>query len=191
MRKFYLLLLLIVSVSITAQQIREIQISQNGKKTIVHLEINGTFLSMDTDGNISQINSNQKGNMKLNEQTTGTFQGDVEIDYDDPKSISTKKAYFDYYDDFYSYRSGKLKSVDDISIDYYDGFYSYQNGKLKSIGNLKFTYFDGFYDYQKGKLKSINNLEFTYYDDFYKYRSGKLKSIKGNNNKIQITVFND
>ncbi|MGA9211301.1 hypothetical protein [Kaistella sp.] len=191
MKKFYILLLLSSFYLFKAQEIKEIFIAQNGNKAIVNLYFEGTTLSLDTYGNLLQMNMPSESNVLLNQSTAATFQNDVELNYRDPNTTISKESHFQYYNDFYSYNSGKLKSVYGIPFKYYDDFYVYQTGKLNSVGDLKFKYYDDFYKYQKGKIKSIGNITFTYHDDFYKYKTGKLKSIKGNTSNIKITVFND
>lgn len=191
MKELSLLLLLAGFSPIQAQEIKEIFIEQNGKKSIVNLVLNDVSISIDTKGNLLQMNL-QSGNKRLlDKNTTVTFQNDTEIDYRDPTSSYTNDGNLEYYDNFYDYSSGKLKTVNKFNFDYYDGFYSYQKGNLKSIGDVKFTYYDQFNSYEKAKIKSIGNVTFTYHDNFYQYKSGKVKSIKGNNNNIKITVFND
>lgn len=191
MKKLSLLLLLANFSTMQAQEIKEIFIEQNGIKSIVNLVLNDVSISIDTKGNLLQINLQSSDKGLLNNNTNSTFQNDIEIDYRDPKSSYSKDGNLEYYDNFYDYSSGKLKTVHRFNFDYYDGFYSYQKGNVKSVGDIKFTYYDQFNSHEEGKIKSIGNITFTYHDNFYPYKSGKLKSIKGNNNNIKITVFND
>ncbi len=191
MNKLSLLLFLAGFLTIQAQQITEIFIEQNGNKSIVNLVLNDVSMSIDTEGNLLQMNLQSGYKGLLDKNINVTFQNDIEIDYRDPKSAYSGHGNFDYYDNFNDYSSGKLKTVNKFKFDYYDGFYSYQKGNLKSVGDLVFTYYDQFNSYEKGKIKSIGNVTFTYHDNFYQYKSGKLKSIKGNKNNIKITVFND
>ena len=191
MNKLSLLLLLASFSTIQAQEIKEIFIDQNGIKSIVNLVLNDVSISIDTKGNLLQMNLHSGDKGLLNNNTNAIFQNDAEIDYRDPKSSYSKDDNLEYYDNFYDYSSGKLKTVNKFNFDYYDGFYSYQKGNLKSIGDVKFTYYDQFNSHEEGKIKSIGNVTFTYHDNFYPYKSGKLKSIKGNKNNIKINVFND
>ena len=191
MKKLSLLLLIAGFSTIQAQKIKEIYIAQDGHKSIVHLDLNDVSISIDTKGNLLQMNLQSGDKGLLNNITNATFENDTEIDYRDPKSSYSKDDHLDFYDNFYDYSSGKLKTVNKFKFDYYDGFHSYQKGNLKSIGDLKFTYYDQFNSHEEGKIKSIGNVTFSYHDDFYEYKAGKLKSIKGNKNNIKITVFND
>ena len=191
MRKIYLLFILFSSVSLFSQQLQEISISQKSQKEIISLTIGNAAISIDTNGNLSNAMIESKSKVRLNNQTGTTFQGDADIDYDDPKSFSKKDDIFDYYDNFSDYNSGKIESINGIKFEYYDGFNAYQKGKISSIGDLKITYHDGFYAYQKGKLASVGTITFSYFDSFYKFKSGKLESVKGNKNRVKITVTND
>lgn len=191
MKKFYILLLSMSFSLFQAQEIKEILLTQNGKNAIVNLNLKGTAISIDTNGYLLSMNLITDTHAILNQSASATFQNDVEFTYRDPESAVASDSDFEYYDDFYKYRSGKLKSVNGIPITYYDEFYSYREGKISSVGDVKFEYFDDFYNYKEGKIKSIGTLTFNYFDDFHQYQTGKLKSIKGNDNKIRITVFNE
>lgn len=191
MKKLYILLLSTIFYLSQAQEIKEILLSQNGKKAIVNINLKGTSISIDTSGNLLHMNLMTDTHAFLNQSASATFQNDVEFTYRDPNSVVSSDSAFEYYDDFYKYSGGKLKSVNGILIKYFDDFYSYRVGKISSVGDVKFDYYDDFYSYQKGKIKSIGSINFTYFDDFYKYRSGKLESIKGNNDKIKVTIFNE
>lgn len=191
MTKFYTFVLLTGFYFVSAQEIKEIFISQNGLKTVISFQIHNTAISMDTDGNLLKMNVLNAEDFPIGNNTAITFENDGEINYQDPKSIAATDSVLEYYDDFYSHKSGKVRSVNKVPIDYYDSFYPYQTGKLSSVGSVKLEYYDGFHNYEKGKIKSIGKIQFTYNDNFYPYKTGKFKSIKGNKNGTKITVFND
>lgn len=191
MKKLYFLLILLFTLNLSAQQIREIILLDRGKAAVVNMKIGNYYVSINTNGNLVELNQlhQPRGGEITSYATSFRVTKDTDITYTDPQSYSSRGD-VKFYDNFYSYKSKKLESVSDVKFDYNDNFYSYLNGKLSSIGNMKVTYYDDFYSYRKAKIKSIGDIEFDYYDDFYKYRSGKLKSVKGNSANIPITVFN-
>lgn len=193
MKKIYFLIIFSAILNIKAQEIKEIFLLQNGKITIINLNIKNVFISIDTNGNLVNINEFSPSNKILPNLSSFSYQNDADIDYVDPdfNRPGSKNNDINFYDDFYDYSKGKLKSVYGVDFTYNDGFYNYLKGKLEAIGKTEFDYFDDFYAYQKGKIKSIGNITFEYYDDFYAYRKGKLKSIKGNKDHIIITIIND
>ena len=191
MKKFYFLFIITGYLNLQAQKISEIFITQNGLSATVNVVTNNLSFSVNTEGAISGMSFISTEKILLENNARTTFYKDIDLDYRDPNSTLSKEGNIEYYDNFYEYKSGKIKSIGDLKFDYYDGFYPYQKGKISSIGDVKFTYYDTFYSYQKGKIQSIGNITFTYFDDFYNYKKGKLKSIKGNNSNIKITLIND
>ena len=191
MKKIYFLLVFTAFLNLQAQKISEIFITQSGLSATVNVVTNNLSFSINTEGTIRGMSFSTAEKALVENNSKTTFNEDIDLEYRDPNATFSTEGNVEYYDNFYDYNRGKVKSIGEIKFEYYDGFYPYQKGKLRSIGNLKLTYYDAFYAYQKGKIKSIGNVTFTYFDDFYKYKQGKLKSIKGNNSNIKITVFND
>ncbi len=193
MKKSFTLLFFVYFLSVQSQEINEIFLFQNGKSAIINLNIKNAFISIDTNGVLLNINELSPTDIILPNINSITYEKDADIDYMDPNFnySNSKNNGITFYNDFYDYSSGKLKSVYGADFTYYDGFYDHLKGKLKSVEKTDLKYYDNFYSYQTGKIKSIGNIQFTYFDNFYPYKKGKLKSIKGNNNQVRITIIND
>lgn len=198
MKKTLSIFLFLLLTQIKAQKINSISLYQGHNDYIISLDIDDTSLVLGSDGTIISLSENggsRKAPLSQTDMSSFTVSGNGDFDYDESGRVISRNHFSDnkitYYDNFYDYNSGKLKSVKGVSFEYYDSFYPYLKGKIKSFGNLKFDYYDNFYEYLTGKIKSINGLKFEYYDNFYKYKTGKLKSVKGNDHNIIITLLND
>lgn len=195
MKKHLLILLIAFSIPLFGQEIREIILFQNSGQAIVNMVIEDTYVSINTDGKLLSLNqaSFQNQNIQVVPEIK-TFSTDSDSDFDytnqgNPFPLANQKVVF--YNNFYDYKSGKLKSVNQVNFDYYNNFYSYQIGKLESVGKVKFTYYNDFYSYNTGKINSIDTIKFEYFNDFYEHKTGKLKSIRGNHKNIKIIIVND
>lgn len=103
----------------------------------------------------------------------------VKIGSDEPKIIMPPSRPYNtsYWNNFWTYKAGKIKSIGSLQFDYYNDFWAYQAGKLSNFGNIKITYFNDFWSYNAGKIASIGNVKFTYHSDFWIYKAGKVASI--------------
>lgn len=194
MKKTFSLLLFAITLFSKAQEIKEVILLQENKKTIVRLEVQDIIVTLDTDGRLLAVHPNfiSENLQESNLLTSYRSESDINFDYNDRNALglNSRDNYIQYYNNFHDYESGKIKSIGNLIITYYDNFHDYDRGKIKSIGDLTFTYYSSFHDYEVGKLKSIGDLDLTYYDKFHDYDAGKLKSI-GNSTFTYYSRFHD
>lgn len=195
MKKIFILAFSVMSLLASAQKINEIIYYNRTGDFKINLQIEEYSVILNSMGKVVSI---QQGFPSINPLENPypysiTSINDSTFDYDDNGSFGSSNALRDieYYNNFYSYKEGKLEKVKNIKFDYNSDFYDYLKGKPSSIGEIKFEYYGDFYNYEKGKIKSIGPINFSYHNDFYPNKKGKLASIKGNKNNIRITVIND
>jgi hypothetical protein len=152
-----------------AQELSEINVRIKKEAFTIHsivFTLNGLDLFISSTGNIFPVNTHG-------------------IRKNGWKSYACDSSEYEYYDGFDSDdKTGKIKSINGITIDYYDKFSNKTKiGKIKSIGNTNIDYYDNFdNDQKKGKIKSIGKISIDYYDSFDRdEKKGKIKSF-GNYN---------
>lgn len=188
MKALYSLIALCICVSVSAQKISKVSISETGTLNYISLELDeNVLLQLSPEGDIVNWGIDlYKGRTDRIEERTEPYTGRVEYytEYENvafrgkPKYIGLKQItyYPDYADELLK---GKVKSIGTLQFEYYN-FYDEKElqGKIKRIGSSDISYYSNFDISSAGKLKSIGNTQLTYFtkmDD--KALQGKVKSI--------------
>lgn len=159
-RKYYILILLILFSFTKAQDIHEIRLFQKSKNFIIFFNIDNTFIAMDSQGKVLSLFQKSRN--------PGYFDN---IITPNGQSVSTTEdSDFDYTKDN---SNPIIKNSNNNNIEYYNSFTSNDRGKIRAVNGEIFQYYSELSDGLTGNIKSIGNINFSYYSSFNSYEKEK------------------